>query len=313
MNPRRSFLQSAAGVVSGAMAGAGLSACATPGAAEPASQVSYLFIHGAWHTSQCWNDVLARLTANGKRVHAIDLPGAGLNAQFPRAWLTQDLDALKTEVSPLKGMRLQVYVDAVVAQIRAMARYGKVVLVGHSFGGATATRAAEMVPELIHRVVYVTAFANVALPGIAAYTELPENRRGQAGATQIGDPGVTGAVRINNRSPDPVYVEKARQAFYNDVPTERFLPFAATLVPDVPLQAFVDDARGTAARWGRLPRSYIRCTLDQAIPVELQDRIIAEADASTPDNKFDQHTLVSSHSPFASMPGELATILNAFA
>jgi hypothetical protein len=37
--------------------------------------------------------------------------------------------------------------------------------------------------------------------------------------------------------------------------------------------------------------------------------MIAEADAATPTNRFDVHTLRSSHSPFAAMPDELAEAL----
>ena len=42
----------------------------------------------------------------------------------------------------------------------------------------------------------------------------------------------------------------------------------------------------------------------------LQDRMISEANAVTPSNKFQVHTLPSSHSSFASMPGRLATVLS---
>ena len=37
--------------------------------------------------------------------------------------------------------------------------------------------------------------------------------------------------------------------------------------------------------------------------------MIAEADGLTPDNRFDVHSLPSSHSPFASMPDRLAALL----
>ena len=37
--------------------------------------------------------------------------------------------------------------------------------------------------------------------------------------------------------------------------------------------------------------------------------MIREADAMTPENRFDVHTLTSSHSPFASMPDKLADLL----
>jgi hypothetical protein len=54
----------------------------------------------------------------------------------------------------------------------------------------------------------------------------------------------------------------------------------------------------------------VRCTEDHTIPLALQDRMIAEADAATPGNPFTVHTLASSHSPFASMPDRLAKVLD---
>lgn len=308
MNQRRNFVQGVAGVVGGALAGTGISAIAEAGAV--ASSVSYLFVHGAWHTSLCWNLVLAKLTSSGKRTYAIDLPGAGLHARFPKSYLTQDITALQTEVSPIKDIGLQEYEDAVVAQVRAMAGgNGKVILVGHSYGGCTITRVAEKVPELIQRLVYLTAHVPAQRKTVFELMSLPEGATGLSANTQIGNPSVTGAVRINNRNSDSAYVENCRQCFYNDVSTSDFLPFAASLMPDVSLKGFTDIANGTAERWGKIPRSYIRCTLDNAIPIALQDRFIAEADAMTPGNRFDQHTLVSSHSPFASMPERLSDLL----
>lgn len=309
MNQRRNFMQGMAGVVGGAVAGVAVSACGGSNAAESPGD-SYLFIHGAWHTSLCWNFVLAKMTAASKRVYAIDLPGAGLRAKFPQSYLTQDTTALLTEVSPVKDIGLQDYEDAAVAQVRAMASGGgKVILVGHSYGGCTITRVAERVPELVQRLVYLTAHVPAQQKTVFDLMSLPEGATGLSLTTQIGDPLITGAVRINNRNADPAYVEKCRQCFYNDVPTADFIPFAASLMPDVSLKGFTDFAAGTPERWGKLPRSYIRCTLDHAIPIALQDRFIAEADAFTPGNKFDQHTLVASHSPFASMPNELADLL----
>jgi hypothetical protein len=69
-------------------------------------------------------------------------------------------------------------------------------------------------------------------------------------------------MRINQRDADPDYVEKGRQAFYNDLSTDEYVRFAAYLNPDRPLPVAFDDARGTADRWGRIPRTFVRCTED---------------------------------------------------
>jgi pimeloyl-ACP methyl ester carboxylesterase len=271
--------------------------------------MTFVLVHGAWHTAAHWNRVAGRLTERGHRVIAVDLPGSGLSAAYPPSYLRNDFAALSSEVSPLKGVRLADYVTAVVAQVERAARLGPVTLVGHSFGGLTVTRVAEAVPHLLRRLVYVSAYVPVAVPNGAGLSAYPEGAASISGALLIGDPSVTGALRINPRNGDPDYVEKGRLAFYNDLSTEEYLAFAACLNPDLPLGVAFDDARGTPGRWGRVPRTFIRCTQDQTIPLALQDRMIAEADAATPDNPFHVDTLPSSHSPFASMPDELAAVL----
>jgi len=270
---------------------------------------SFLFVHGAWHTAMHWHRVTDRLVAMGHRAAAIDLPGSGLDAAYPAAFLQGDFGALQTEPSALSDVRLDDYVDAVTAQLTEMARYGTVTLVGHSFGGLTITRVAEAVPHLVRRLVYVTAYVPVNQKSGAEISMLPEGQTSLSGAVLVGDPTKTGAMRINPRDPDPGYVEKARSAFYNDLSTEEFRRYAACLNPDLPLAVCMDDARGTPQRWGTVPRAFVRTTEDHTIPLALQDRMIAEADAATPANRFVVRTLASSHSPFASVPDDLAAVL----
>jgi pimeloyl-ACP methyl ester carboxylesterase len=200
-------------------------------------------------------------------------------------------------------------VAAVVVEVERAARHGKVTLVGHSFGGLTITLVGERVPHLVRRLVYVSAYLPVSVPNGAGLSALPEGASSISGALLVGDPGVTGALRINPRDSDPGYVEMGRRAFYNDLSTPEYLSFAAYLNPDLPVGIAFDDARGSLRRWGRLPRTFVRCTRDRTVPLALQDRMIAEADESTPRNPFRVDTLGSGHSPFASMPDDLAALL----
>jgi pimeloyl-ACP methyl ester carboxylesterase len=282
---------------------------ATPASAGLARR-NFLLVHGSWHAAAHWNEVAEHLVAAGHRVHAIDLPGSGLNAAYPQSYLRNDFAALATEPSPAANIHLADYRDAVVEQLRRMAPHGKVTLVGHSFGGLAITAAAEAAPDLIRRLVYLTAYVpSNSAPTGAALGALPEGASSQSGAIMVADPMTTGAMRINPRNGDRVYVEKGRQALYGDVSTDEYLRFAAYLNPDLPLAVALDDARGTERRWGRIERTFIRTTEDHAIPLALQDRMIADADAQTPHNRFDVLTLPSSHSPFASMPDRLAAAL----
>jgi pimeloyl-ACP methyl ester carboxylesterase len=214
---------------------------------------TFLLVHGSWHNALQWNAVAAILAGAGHRVLAIDLPGHGLKAKFPEAYLRQDLAALASELSPLKDVTLDDYAAAVVAATLSLARHGRVTLVGHSMGGIAITRAAEAIPEHTRRLVYLASFCPVRVPSLLDLVKLPERAGARVDGLLLGDPKQIGALRINHRSADRETSEGVRQAFYNDVPTDAFLPFAHSLTPDDPMLPLASDARGTRDRWGRVP------------------------------------------------------------
>jgi pimeloyl-ACP methyl ester carboxylesterase len=278
-------------------------------AVAPEDVRTIVLVHGAWHAAAHWNRVISRLVDLGHRAVAVDLPGSGLRASYPPSYLRNDFAAFVAEASPIRNVGLAEYASAVVSEVERASRHGKVTLVGHSFGGLTITLVGEQVPHLVRRLVYVSAYVPVSVPNGAGLSAMPEGASSISGRLLVGDPNVTGALRINPRDSDPDYVEKGRQAFYNDLSTVEYLSYAAYLNPDLPVGVAFDDARGTPRRWGRLERTFVRCTRDNTVPLALQDRMIAEADAATPRNPFRVVTLESGHSPFASVPDDLAALL----
>jgi hypothetical protein len=81
------------------------------------------------------------------------------------------------------------------------------------------------------------------------------------------------------------------------------------LTPDVPAGPVATPTVATRRALGCVPRAYIRCSEDRAVMPALQDRFIREADAWTPENPTRVLTLAASHSPFLSMPEQLAQAL----
>lgn len=100
-----------------------------------------------------------------------------------------------------------------------------------------------------------------------------------------------------------------RNVFYGDVEPTLFQAYAHSLTPDLPLDFFQAAAQPTRSGWGRVARTFLRTGQDEALTPVLQDKMIAEADAWTPGNRFQVLQLNSSHSPFASQPEELARLL----
>lgn len=168
------------------------------------------------------------------------------------------------------------------------------------------------VPELIDRIVYISAWCCVDTE-VAGYTDSPENATSalnDTGGVLAADPGALGVLRMNWRTADPELLAALRTAVFADGTDQEFLAFLNTLEPDESLDAGGSRARARADTRGRIPRSYVRLTQDRSMPVALQDRFIAEADALTPDNPFDAHSLDSSHVRFLVHPHEAAGILH---
>ncbi len=100
-----------------------------------------ILIPGFWLDASSWDDIVPALRQAGHRVRALTLPG------------------MESKDADRSGITLRDHVDAVVGAIdSADPADGKVVLVGHSGGGAIAHAAADARAGRVARVVYVDSF-----------------------------------------------------------------------------------------------------------------------------------------------------------
>jgi pimeloyl-ACP methyl ester carboxylesterase len=228
----------------------------------------FLLIHGSGHGAWAWRDVLPRLRALGHEARAIDLPGHG------------------DDRTPLEAVRLETYRDAIRAALG-----DRTVLVGHSMAGYPITAAAETEPGKIAALVYLCAY--VPKEGLS----LADMRR--AGPRQPLAPAIRRSEDGLSFSFDP---SMTRDLFYHDCPAEA-AAFATerlcrqpTLPQETPL--------GATGRAAALPRHYIVCEDDRAIPPEYQETM---AEDFEPDHV---HRFATSHSPFFAAPDKLARLLH---
>src|SRR5918994_255899 len=99
-----------------------------------------VLIPGFWLDGSSWDEVVPALEQAGHRTHALTLPGM------------ESKDAERSEIT------LRDHVNAVVEVIDSFdPADGKVVLVGHSGGGAIAHAAVDARPDRVARVVYVAS------------------------------------------------------------------------------------------------------------------------------------------------------------
>ncbi|MEV8366315.1 alpha/beta fold hydrolase [Streptomyces niveus] len=278
------------------------------------ADVTFVFVHGVCTSASMWAPVQRELALLGHRSYAVDLPGHGLDAQYPAAYQApQDLDAWAAEPSKLAGITLQDNIDMVVDVVRRVAEHGPVVLVGASLGGTTITGVGNTVPDLVDRLVYISGWSCVQRANPVEYMQEPEfgdNLLAPLAALNVGDPARLGVGRANYRTAEPDLLALLKESMMADGTDEQFRAFLNILQPDESLAVMTADARAHADTWGTIARTYIRLTEDRSLPVAMQDRLIAESDALTPDNPYDVHTLATSHVGFLLNPAEVAEILD---
>jgi len=230
---------------------------------------TYVLVHGSFHGGWCWEKIVPQLVQAGHKVVALDLPAHG------------------EDTTPIAEVTLQSYVDTVLQVIDS--RKEKVILVGHSFGGMVISQAAEQRPELIQSLVYVTAM-------------IPQD--GQFGM-QVGDPNNPALAHLIVNEAEGwgrVEDEYIPGIYYNDCSPEDVQAAMARLVVE-PLGPYYQPVSLTAARFGQLPKFFVECLQDNAISPAYQKMYYTQ----TPVQKV--FTLNASHSPFLSVPNELAQAL----
>ena len=232
---------------------------------------TYVLVHGAWHGSWCWNRIASLLQQAGHNAITLDLPGrAG-------------------DTKPHTQITLDDYVSKVTQVIRLQSE--PVVLVGHSMGGGSISGAAEVCPERIRSLVYLTAVVPVnGLGGMPSFQSHDiANELMVPGGIEIDD--VAGSLKLASAA-------MLQDLFYGQC-SERDAALAyASVVPE-PWPPAMQPVHLSAERFGRVPKTYIECLRDRAIPIALQRAFQSSASF---DNVL---SIETDHSPFFSTPKQL--------
>jgi len=235
----------------------------------------FVIVHGAFEGAYCWEPIADRLRRAGHTVDNPDLPGAG------------------ADTTPVEDVTLQAYVDRTCEVLRGDEE--PAVLVAHSMGGMVTTQATAQCADRIAQLVYVSAFLPEDGESLKSLASLPEGAADGVQRNMVveGDPPVA-----------TLPAEAGREVLYGECPPGVADEAAAKLAPQAaapfvePVR--IDDDHG-------IPRRYVFCTKDKAIPLELQKRMVREAPC------VETAELHTDHSPFYSMPDELTRILVDFA
>ncbi|MDU8913883.1 alpha/beta fold hydrolase [Aestuariicoccus sp. MJ-SS9] len=230
--------------------------------------MNILLVHGSAHGAWCWRKLLPQLTARGHKARAIDLPSHG------------------DDPTPLTDVTLDRYAQAILDALD-----GPTMVVGHSMGGYPISRAAEMDPSRIAHLVYLCAY--VPWPGMGLVDMRKRApRQPLMKAVRLAEDGQSFTI-------DPAH---AREVFYHDC-SDADVAFAIDhLCPQAVLPQATPVELG--ANWESVPRSYVICAEDGAIPSEFQHTMAADF----PPERV--HEMPTSHSPFLSDPEGLADLID---
>ncbi|MPQ55773.1 alpha/beta fold hydrolase [Duganella sp. FT27W] len=224
-----------------------------------AADTTIVLVHGAFADGSSWDKVIPLLHAKGYKVVAV---------QNPLSSLADDVAATRRVVD---------------------AQTGKVVLVGHSWGGTVITEAGTS--DKIKALVYVAAFA--PSEGEAS---------GNLGKDYAVPPGVP---TLQQDATGYLWLpaDSVAKNFAQDVPAATARMIAATQGP-IAAKAFADTT--TVAAWKNKANYYIVADHDRMIAPELQQAFARKINAVTT-------TLPTSHVPMVSQPAKVADVIIAAA
>jgi pimeloyl-ACP methyl ester carboxylesterase len=239
--------------------------------------VRFVLVHGAFVGAWSWEPLVGPLEAAGHTVETFDLPGSGED-RTPLAEVT--LDAYAARVCAVLGERPE-----------------QAVLVASSMGGMAATQAAVRCPERVVSIVYVAAFLPQDGQSLIDLTRLPEGRDDQVQANLVvdGDPPVA-----------TMPAAAARQAIYGCCPDD-VAEWAIERRGPQAVAPFGEPVAIPEGAFDDIPRSYVLCNRDRAIPPPLQRLMFQRAGCS------DVVELDTDHVPQLSATAELAEVVDRLA
>jgi pimeloyl-ACP methyl ester carboxylesterase len=211
----------------------------------------YVLVHARWHGAWCWAPVAERLRRTG---HPVDTPD---RAEFERI-----RELVEAQPEP-------------------------VILVGHSSAGMIISALAELIPERIRLLCYVSAFL---LPNGMLPPDIYREDRESILARHI----------VVDEERQTVTVARPEEVFFHDCDPAEAAHAAGRLVPEPVVPPAGPAVTLTEDNFGRIPKVYVACDADRALGPLAQRRMYT----MTPVRHV--YHVPSGHSPFLSMPDRLA-------
>lgn len=250
-----------------------------------------VFVHGGWHSPDCFDKVIAVLSSKDYYTRKVYLPS--VHRSPPVTSMEPDVEAIRA------------------VALTELQQGRDVAVVCHSYGGIPTSQALEGLHEpqgpdgqgRVKAIIYLTAM--IFLEGDSAGTM--KEKVGHDGVDFPLDLTADGSF-IFQKDSDPA------SFFYNDIPREEADYWVSRLKGHA-AGSFATPLQYAA--WKDIPTWYLYALQDNAILIKVQRRFVQEArdyldrtkGAGTGDRWITTAELDTSHSPFLSQPVETALFI----
>ncbi|KAL0326394.1 UNVERIFIED_CONTAM: putative methylesterase 12, chloroplastic [Sesamum radiatum] len=244
----------------------------------------FVLVHGEGFGAWCWYKSIALLEETGLQPVALDLMGSGIDIT--------DTNSVTT---------LAEYSKPLIDFLEKLPEDDKVILVGHSSGGACISYALEHLPHKISKAVYLCA--TMISDGKRPFDVFAE----ELGSAELFSPESKSLVYGNGKDKPPTGFMFEKQhlngLYFNQSPSKDVALAMVSMRP-IPLGPMMEKLSLTSEKYGTGRRFYIQTLDDYALSPDIQEKLVRE---NPPEGVF--KIKGSDHCPFFSKPQSLHKVL----
>ncbi|XP_072992485.1 putative methylesterase 14, chloroplastic [Typha latifolia] len=244
----------------------------------------FVLVHGEGFGAWCWYKTMSLLEEAGLHPIALDLTGSGIDQT--------DTNSIAT---------LADYSKPLIDYLQSLPEDEKVILVGHSCGGASISYALECYPKKISKAVFVTA--TMVQDGQRPFDVFSE----ELASADVFLQESQFLMYSNGRDKPPTGLmfdkQQIKGLYFNQSPSKDIALAAVSMRP-IPLAPIMEKLSLTTENYGSVRRFFIQTLDDHMLSPDIQEKLVRE---NSPHGVF--KIKGGDHCPFFSKPQSLNKIL----